>query len=172
MPKASGIVQGTQKSTSLLIYPQTSQNWNTWLILYQNNVGAWLIQENWEEGDNFDVDAGGYHIFCHNATPGDSSWQHLFKHVVIILSPLFYKAWKAASPPPPITTDSQDNFAGRLIRLNIKLDSFDPRGRGIKGKAICMALISVYLPWDNQAMISSVWYLTPWTVPNTQTYRS
>jgi hypothetical protein len=32
-------------------------------FMHQNDVGAWLIQETWEEGDDFDVDVGGYHIF-------------------------------------------------------------------------------------------------------------
>ena len=32
----------------------------------QYDVGAWLLQETWEEGDEFDVDIGGYHIFRHN----------------------------------------------------------------------------------------------------------
>ncbi len=36
----------------------------------QNDVGAWLIQETWEEGDDFDVKVGGYHILRHNVTCG------------------------------------------------------------------------------------------------------
>jgi hypothetical protein len=32
-------------------------------FMCQNDVGAWLIQETWEEGDEFDVEVGGYHIF-------------------------------------------------------------------------------------------------------------
>jgi hypothetical protein len=58
----------------------------------QNDVGAWLIQETWEEGNDFDVKVGGYHIFRHNMTRGESGHQHLFKGVTIILSPLFYAA--------------------------------------------------------------------------------
>jgi hypothetical protein len=58
----------------------------------QNDVRAWLIQETWEEGNDFDVEVRGYHIFCHNATRGESSRQHLFKGVAIIFSPLFYAA--------------------------------------------------------------------------------
>ena len=45
-------------------------------------------------GDEFDVDVNGYHIFRHNATRGKSGRQHLFRGVAIILSPLFYDAWK------------------------------------------------------------------------------
>ncbi len=53
-------------------------------------------------------------------------------------------------PPPPITTDSHDDFAGRLIQLNVKFDLFDSKGRRIKGKAISMTLMLVYFPCDNQ----------------------
>ncbi len=77
----------------------------------QNDVGAWLVQETWEEGDDFDVDIHGYHIFRHNALQGECGRQHLFKGVAIILSPLFYSAWKAAGAPLPITTDqNHDSF--------------------------------------------------------------
>jgi hypothetical protein len=58
----------------------------------QNNVGAWLVQKTWEEGDEFDVNINGYHIFCHNANSGENGHQHLFRGVAIILSPLFYDA--------------------------------------------------------------------------------
>ncbi len=102
----------------------------------QNDVGAWLIQETWEEGDEFDIDVNGYHIFRHNATRGESGRQHLFRGVAIILSPLFYDAWKAAGSPPPLTTD--DDSVGRFIRMNFQFESFDTRGRRIKGKFLLM----------------------------------
>ncbi len=92
----------------------------------QNDVGAWLIQKTWEEGNDFDVKVRGYHIFCHNATCRESSRQHLFKGVAIIFSPLFYAAWKDAGSPPPTTME--DDLAGRLIRLNVKFDLFDTKG--------------------------------------------
>jgi exonuclease III len=116
----------------------------------QNDVGAWLIQETWEEGDEFDVDVNGYHIFRHNAIRGESGRQHLFRGVAIILSPLFYDAWKAAGSPPPITTDQNNDFVGRFIRMNLKFESFDTRGRRIKGKFLLMTLISAYFPCDDQ----------------------
>ncbi len=94
--------------------------------MHQNDVGAWLIQETCEEGDEFDVEVRGYHIFQHNATRGECGCQHLFKGVAIILSPLFYAAWKASGSPPPITME--DDFAGRLLKLNVKFDSFDTKG--------------------------------------------
>ncbi len=114
----------------------------------QNDVGAWLIQETWEEGDEFDIDVNGYHIFRHNATRGESGRQHLFRGVAIILSPLFYDAWKAAGSPPPLTTD--DDSVGRFIRMNFQFESFDTRGRRIKGKFLLMTLISAYFPCDDQ----------------------
>jgi hypothetical protein len=81
-------------------------------------------------------------------TRGESGCQHLFKGVAIVLSPLFYAAWKAAGSPPPIT--AEDDFAGRLLKLNIKFDSFDTKGQRIKRKLISMALISVYFPCEDQ----------------------
>ena len=48
-------------------------------FMRQHDVGAWLLQETWEEGDEFDVDIGGYHIFRHNALRGENGQQHLFK---------------------------------------------------------------------------------------------
>ena len=65
----------------------------------QQDVGAWLIQETWEEGDDFNVESGGYYIFRHNADRGVNGHHHLFKGVAIILSPLFHKAWRLAGPP-------------------------------------------------------------------------
>ncbi len=58
----------------------------------QLEVGAWPIQETWEDGDKFNIENGGYHIFCHNADQGANDHNHLFKCVAIILSPLFHKA--------------------------------------------------------------------------------
>ena len=37
----------------------------------QDQIGAWLIQETWEEDNEFDIDIGGYHVFRHNRSPGD-----------------------------------------------------------------------------------------------------
>jgi hypothetical protein len=83
--------------------------------MHQNDVGAWLVQETWEEGDELDVDVNGYHIFCHNTICGERGHQHLFRGVAIILSLLYYDAWKAVGSPPPITTNSDDDFVGRFI---------------------------------------------------------
>jgi hypothetical protein len=118
--------------------------------MQQHNVGAWLLQETWEEGDEFDVDIGGYHIFRHNALHGEDGRQHLFKGVAIILSPTFYQAWHAAGSLSPITTDLSEEFAGRIIRLKLKFASFDNRGKCIKGKYISIALMSVYFPCNDR----------------------
>jgi hypothetical protein len=116
----------------------------------QNDVGAWMIQETWEEGDEFDIDVNGYHIFRHNANCGESGRAHLSRGVAIILSPLFYDVWKAAGSPPPITTNHNDDFVGRFMQMNLKFDSFDSRGRRIKGKVLSKALILAYFPCDDQ----------------------
>ncbi len=78
----------------------------------QQDVGAWLIQETWEEGDEFNVESGGYHIFRHNTDQRANGCNHLFKGVVIILSPLFHKAWRLAGSPLPIIMDPKDDFTG------------------------------------------------------------
>ena len=114
----------------------------------QHDVGAWLIQETWEEDDAFDVDVNGYHIFRHNAVRGKNGRQHLFKGVAIILSPLL-DACKNAGSPPPITITNEE-FVGHFIRMNFKFDLFDTRGRRIKGKHLSLSLISAYFPCDDQ----------------------
>ena len=117
----------------------------------QNDVGAWLVQETWEEGDKFDMDVNEYNIFQHNALNGENGRQHLFKGVAIILLPLFYTAWKAAGSPPPITTDQNHEFVGRLIPMNFKFNSFNTKRRHIKGKFLLMTLISAYFPCEDQS---------------------
>ncbi len=113
-------------------------------------MGAWLLQETWEEGDKFDVDIGGYHIFRHNALRGEDRRRRLFKGVAIILSLIFYQARHAAGSLSPVTTDPCDKFAGRLICLKLKFTSFDNHGKCIKGKYISIALMSVYFPCHNR----------------------
>jgi hypothetical protein len=116
----------------------------------QHNVGAWLLQETWEEGDDFNIEIGGYHIFWHNADRGPTGCQHLFQFIAIILSPLFHDAWRLTGSPPPITIDPDKDFAGQLLCLNLKFNSFDPRGKKIKGKLIALALILAYFPCNDQ----------------------
>ena len=116
----------------------------------QHDVGAWLLQETWEEGDNVDTEVGGYHVFCHNAEREVTGHQHLYRGVAIILSPQFHEAWKLAGSPPPITIDPEEDFAGRLLRLTLRFDSFDKRDRKIKGKSLAVALILTYFPCDDQ----------------------
>ena len=100
----------------------------------QNDVGVWLVQETWEEGGKFDVNVNGYHIFRHNANCGENGYQHLFRGVAIILSPLFYDAWKAVGSPPPITTNPNDDFVGRFMLMDLcsKIFSSVMNGRAFK----------------------------------------
>ena len=58
----------------------------------QDQIGAWLVQETWEEGEEFDVEVGGYHIFRHNSEVGADGRNHLFRGVAVILSPEYYEA--------------------------------------------------------------------------------
>ncbi len=117
--------------------------------VHAHDIGAWLLQETWEEGDNFDTNIGGDHVFHHNAERGVTGRQHLYRGVAIILSPPFYEAWKLAGSTPPITIDPEEDFAGRLLHLNLKFASFDTMGRKIKGKLLTMTLISSYFPCDD-----------------------
>jgi hypothetical protein len=110
-----------------------------------NDVGAWLVQEMWEEDDELDTDIGGYHIFRQHSTKGKDGRWHLFKGVGIIISPQFYAAWHEAGSPSPITIPNED-FVGRFIQLNIEFNSFNSRGKRIKGKALTIALILAYFP--------------------------
>jgi len=120
-------------------------------FMRQHDVVAWLLQETWKEGDEFDVNIGGYHIFRHNALHGKNGRQHLFKGVAIIHSPTFYQAWRAAGSLSPITTDPDyEEFFGRIICLNLKFTSFDNRGKCIKGKDISIVLMSVYFPCNDR----------------------
>jgi hypothetical protein len=118
--------------------------------MHQDDIGAWLVQETWEEGNHFDVEIGGYHIFWHNCTPGENGRSHLFKGVVIIRSPLFYDAWHAAGSPPPKMTATTDKFAGRFISMTVQFNCYDSRGQCIKGKATKFVLTSVYHPCDDE----------------------
>jgi hypothetical protein len=113
-----------------------------------NDVGALLVQETWEEGDEFDIDVGGYHIFHRDSTKGEDGKRHLFKGVGIILFPQFYEAWYAAGSPPPITNPN-DDFAGQFIQLNVKFDSFNSRRKSIKGKSLTIALILAFFPCND-----------------------
>ncbi len=122
-----------------------------YIIYYMRpkNIGAWLVQETWEEGDEYDVDISDYCVFHHNSMCGNNGQQHLFKGVGIILSPTFHTAWKAAGSPPPVTTGPKDDFADRFICLDVKFDLLGARGKKIKGKLLPLVLISVYFPCDD-----------------------
>jgi hypothetical protein len=115
-------------------------------IMRRGNIGAWMIQETWEEGNEFDVEIGGYHIFRHNCSVGESGRDHLFRGVAIVLSPEYHEAWKRAGSPPPICTDAKGKFAGRFISLTVKFQSYDNNGKVIRGKHLKLALTSVYHP--------------------------
>ena len=117
----------------------------------RDNIGAYLVQESWLEGDDFDVDIGGYHVFRHNSYRGDEGRGHLFKGVAIILSPEYYDAWKAAGSPPPVTTDHDSEFVGRFISLTVKFKSYNSAGKPVPKKFIKLTLASVYHPCDDDA---------------------
>jgi exonuclease III len=129
--------------------PDTTKLENLINKMRQDNIGAWLVQETWEEGNHFGVEIGGYHIFQHNCTPRENGRSHLFKGVDIILSPLFYNAWRAAGSAPSKMTATTDKFAGRFISMTVQYDCYDSHGRRIKGKATKFALTSVYHPCNN-----------------------
>ena len=47
--------------------------------MQQKNFGAWLVQETWEEGDEYNIDIGGYCVFRHNSMHGNNCRQPLFQ---------------------------------------------------------------------------------------------
>ena len=69
-------------------------------------LDMYFLQDTWLEDEDFDVDIGGCHVFCHNGPNGI----HLHHGVAIVLSPRYYASWKAAGPAPPITTDTASEF--------------------------------------------------------------
>jgi exonuclease III len=115
-------------------------------MMKTKTLDVYFVQETWLEGDAFDEVINGYHVFRHNGGKGN----HNFRGVAIILSPRYYKGWKAAGARPPLTTDATSEFAGRFISLNINLKSHDKLGKQVCGKKgdkhLALTLTSVYHP--------------------------
>ena len=82
------------------------------------NLDIYFIQNTWLEDDAFDVDVGGYHVFCHNGSLGNN----LHHGVAIVLSPRYYAGWKTGGASPPLTTDAHNEFVGRFISITVKLE--------------------------------------------------
>jgi hypothetical protein len=59
MPEDCGVFHETLMVTFLSMHHLTCPNLNTSLNMCQQDVGAWLIQEAWEEGDVFNIESGG-----------------------------------------------------------------------------------------------------------------
>ena len=93
-------------------------------------LDVYFLQNTWLEDGEFDVNIGGYHVFCHNGPNGN----HLHHGMAIVLSPRYYAGWKAAGAAPPIATDTASEFMGCFIGITIKLESLDKGGHTIKGK--------------------------------------
>jgi hypothetical protein len=93
-------------------------------------LDVYFLQDMWLEDDKFDIDVGGYHLFCHNGPNGN----HLHHGVAIVLLPCYYVGWKVAGATPLITTNTTNEFVGCFIGITIKLESRNKRGRMIKGK--------------------------------------
>ena len=93
-------------------------------------LDVYFLQDTWLEDGEFDVDIGGYHIFCHNGPNGN----HLHHGVAIVLSPCYYAGWKAAGTAPLITTNTVSEFVGCFIGITIKLESNNKIGLTIKRK--------------------------------------
>ena len=87
----------------------------------QHDVGSWLLQETWEEGDNFDTEIGGYRVFHHNAKRGTTGRQHLFRGVAIILSPQFHMHGSLLDHLPPSRLILKKTFLTRSTKRAEKL---------------------------------------------------
>ncbi len=136
-----------------------------------NDIDAWLIQETWLEDDDYGTITGGYHLFRHNSSVGSTGCHHLFQGVVIVLSPRFYLAWKAAGSLPPITMDPTGEFAGRFLGLNLKFDLQNSKGQQVKGESLNILLASVYHPCHDiphEAFIEHLQLILDCVPPNAQ----
>ena len=115
-------------------------------MMKTKSLEVYFVQETWLERDAFDEVINGYHVFRCNGGKGN----HNFRGVAIILSPWYYKGWKAAGARPPLTTDATSEFAGRYININITLNSYDRLGKQVRGKKgskhLSLTLASVYHP--------------------------
>jgi hypothetical protein len=110
-------------------------------------LDVYFVQETWIEGDDFETEIRGYHVFRHNRALGSN----LHRGVAIILSPRYYDGWKAAGGKSPVVLPQEDEFFGRFIGLTIKLNCWNSRGRKINGgkwkiNSLEISLISAYHP--------------------------
>jgi hypothetical protein len=113
----------------------------------KKQINAYFIQETWIEGGDFDTEVNGYHVFCHNRPLGSN----LHHGVAMVLSPRYYAGWKTAGGKDPIVLGQEDKFVGRIIRLTIKLECRNSRGRKIRGgkqkrNSLLVSLVSAYHP--------------------------
>jgi hypothetical protein len=111
------------------------------------NLDVYFIQDTWLEGNNFNVDVGGYHVFRHNGT----LVANLHQGVVIVLSPRYYAGWQEAGGLAPVVLPPDDEFVGRFIGLTIKLECQNAQGRKVKGRgrkntSLLVSVISAYHP--------------------------
>lgn len=89
----------------------------------KKQIDAYFVQ------GNFDTEVNGYHVFLHNGPLGSN----LHRGVAMVLSPRYYAGWKTAGGKDPIVLGQEDEFVGRIIRLTIKLECRNSRGRKIRG---------------------------------------
>ena len=101
----------------------------------KKQIDAYFIQETWIEGDDFDTEVSGYHVFRHNGPLGSN----LHRGVAIVLSPRYYAGWKAAGGRDPIVLAQEDEFVGRIIGRKIK-------GGKRKRNSLLVSLVSAYHP--------------------------
>ena len=114
--------------------------------MIQDGIGAWMLQDTWQEGYNFDKEVNGFQIFDHNYYIGSRGDEHLWKGVGIILSTFFYQTWKYSVSLPPITTDTKGKYGGGIIVLTLKLQSYDTNGKLIRGGLFKPFVVSAYHP--------------------------
>jgi hypothetical protein len=110
-------------------------------------LDVYFLQDTWLKDDEFDIDVDGYHVFRHNG-PKENHHHH---GVAIVLSPRNYAGWKAAGAAAPITTDTAGDFVGRFVRITIKLECCNRKGRSVKDRnkketSLVLSLVSAYHP--------------------------
>ena len=138
-----------------------NQNMNGWKkaedveetidIMIEHNIGAYCIQETWDE-DYPAREIRGHLILHHNydSSEGRAKIAKLTKGrgmrgVTIVLSPEFKLAYEAAGCPKPITTSKKSEHVGRFIGITLQFPKVSPTGKKLKGE-LTVFLASIYHP--------------------------
>jgi len=89
-------------------------------IMRRNNIGIYLLQETWEEGNRLPKTIDEFTIFHHNYS-SNGKLKHLGTGVAIMLNSIFYEALIDFGLLDLITTKSNSRFEIHFIRILLKI---------------------------------------------------